>query len=524
VSQSISAGSSVSFTAAASGNPTPTVQWYVSTNGGATVSPIAGATATTLGLTSVPGSANGNQYKATFTNSVGTATTTAATLTVNTPQVAVPNVVGSTQAAATTAIAGAGLTVGTVSNGTSNTVAVGAVISESPTAGTTVNVGSAVNLVVSTGPALTTIYSPVNGSTLLNGNVTFMWHAVPGVTAYELWVATTIPGDGNWYSYAGSALQTSVTVPTNGALLFVRFKQLINGTWHQQDYTYTEAGTTVPASITSPGPGSTLTSANPTFNWAGGAGPTEYELKIGTTGVGSADIYSLGQTTATSVAVPVPADGLPLYVQFEQLISGVWQTTNYTYTEHGATVLAAITSPAPSSTLTGTSPTFQWTAGSGPTLYELKVGTTGVGSADVYTTGSTTAKSAAVTVPGNGLTLYVRLAQLIGGTWQSVDYTYTESGAPVLAAITSPTPTTTLTSTTPTFQWTAGSGPIAYELKVGTTGVGSTSIYNSGSVTALSETVTVPATGAKIYVRLAQLIGGIWQSTDYTYTAKSAGP
>jgi hypothetical protein len=61
-------------------------------------------------------------------------------------------------------------------------------------------------------------------------------------------------------------------------------------------------------------------------------------------------------------------------------------------------------------------------------------------------------------------------------------------------------------------------------LKVGTTGVGSTSIYNSGSVTALSETVTVPATGAKIYVRLAQLIGGIWQSTDYTYTAKSAGP
>jgi beta-lactam-binding protein with PASTA domain len=68
-------------------------------------------------------------------------------------QVAVPNVVGLTQAAATTAITGAGLVVGTVTTGASSTVAAGSVISESPVAGTQVNAGSAVNLVVSTGPA-----------------------------------------------------------------------------------------------------------------------------------------------------------------------------------------------------------------------------------------------------------------------------------------------------------------------------------------------------------------------------------
>jgi RHS repeat-associated protein len=68
-------------------------------------------------------------------------------------QVAVPNVVGQTQAAATTAITGAGLTVGTVTTQSSSTVAAGNVISESPTAGTLVNLGSAVNLVVSSGPA-----------------------------------------------------------------------------------------------------------------------------------------------------------------------------------------------------------------------------------------------------------------------------------------------------------------------------------------------------------------------------------
>ncbi len=68
-------------------------------------------------------------------------------------QVSVPNVVGDTQAAATTAITGAGLVAGTVTKQSSSTVASGSVISESPVAGTSVSAGSAVNLVVSSGPA-----------------------------------------------------------------------------------------------------------------------------------------------------------------------------------------------------------------------------------------------------------------------------------------------------------------------------------------------------------------------------------
>ena len=67
-------------------------------------------------------------------------------------QVAVPNVVSDTQAAASTAIIGAGLVVGAVTSQNSSTVASGNVISQSPTATTQVNVGSSVNLVVSLGP------------------------------------------------------------------------------------------------------------------------------------------------------------------------------------------------------------------------------------------------------------------------------------------------------------------------------------------------------------------------------------
>jgi hypothetical protein len=81
-SQTVTAGQNVSFTAAASGNPTPTVQWQVSTNGGSTYTNISGATSTTLTLTAVTASQNGYKYRAVFTNSLGSATTSAATLTV----------------------------------------------------------------------------------------------------------------------------------------------------------------------------------------------------------------------------------------------------------------------------------------------------------------------------------------------------------------------------------------------------------------------------------------------------------
>ncbi len=70
------------FTAAATGTPTPTVQWQVSINGGTTFTDIPGATSTTYSFTVDPAD-SGNQYRAVFTNSLGVATSNSATLTVN---------------------------------------------------------------------------------------------------------------------------------------------------------------------------------------------------------------------------------------------------------------------------------------------------------------------------------------------------------------------------------------------------------------------------------------------------------
>ena len=78
-SQTVS--SSVTFTAAASGTPAPSVQWQVSTDGGTTFTNIPGATSTTLTVTLTP-TQSGYKYRAVFTNTCGTATTAAATATI----------------------------------------------------------------------------------------------------------------------------------------------------------------------------------------------------------------------------------------------------------------------------------------------------------------------------------------------------------------------------------------------------------------------------------------------------------
>ena len=74
----------------------------------------------------------------------------------------VPNVVNLTQAAATGAITGAGLTVGIVTPASSVSVPAGSVISQDPVAGTSVTAGSAVNLIVSSGATLVPVPTVVN--------------------------------------------------------------------------------------------------------------------------------------------------------------------------------------------------------------------------------------------------------------------------------------------------------------------------------------------------------------------------
>ncbi|HEY7155460.1 MAG TPA: immunoglobulin domain-containing protein [Gemmataceae bacterium] len=100
-SVTVTAGATVSFTAAASGNPTPTVQWEINTNDGtgwhnlSNGGNVSGATTDKLTLTNVGISMSGDKFEAVFSNGVGSpATTSAATLTVTSPPPAPPPVAG----------------------------------------------------------------------------------------------------------------------------------------------------------------------------------------------------------------------------------------------------------------------------------------------------------------------------------------------------------------------------------------------------------------------------------------------
>ena len=87
--QTVIAGNVVQFSVSASGTPGPTYQWEVSTNGGSSwapltnVAPYSGALTAELLITSATVGLNGFLYRAAASNSAGSATSAAATLTVS---------------------------------------------------------------------------------------------------------------------------------------------------------------------------------------------------------------------------------------------------------------------------------------------------------------------------------------------------------------------------------------------------------------------------------------------------------
>ncbi len=82
--------------------------------------------------------------------------------------------------------------------------------------------------------------TPVPGSTLSGGTVTFIWTPGTGVTAYWLDVGTVL-GKGNLFA-ANVGTQSSYTVggiPTVGEPIYVQLWSMINGVWYLNRYTYT---------------------------------------------------------------------------------------------------------------------------------------------------------------------------------------------------------------------------------------------------------------------------------------------
>jgi beta-propeller repeat-containing protein len=390
--------------------------------------------------------------------------------------------------------------------------------------------------VVSSGPAA--MSNPAPGSTLSSSSVTFQWTTGSGVTQYWLYVSKLAVGGTDLCNLnENTQLSQAVSgLPTDGSALYVRLWSLMGGNWVYNDYTY-KAGTVVsstPAVMSSPAPGSTLAGASATFQWTPGTGVSQYWLYVSKIAIGGSELFSSSASTQLSQTVNgLPTDGSTLYVRLWSLIGSTSQFNDYTYKANTAVSSgpAAMSSPTPGSTLSGSTVTFQWIPGAGVSQYWLYVSKVAAGGTDLLNSNENTQLSQTVSgLPTDGSTVYVRLWSLTGATWTYSDYTYktgsTVSSAP--AAMSSPTPGSTLSGSSVTFQWTPGTGVSQYQLYVSKLAVGGSELFSSSPSTQLFQTVSgLPTDGSTLYVRLWSFIGSTSVSNDYTYkayTAVSSGP
>jgi streptogramin lyase len=87
-----------------------------------------------------------------------------------------------------------------------------------------------------------------------------------------------------------------------------------------------------PAVLTAPTAGSTLTSSSATFTWTPVAGATSYSLLVGSTGVGSGNLYYKNTTAGTLTDNNLPVNGETLYVRLKTSFNGIWTYNDYTFT------------------------------------------------------------------------------------------------------------------------------------------------------------------------------------------------
>ena len=198
VAQTKCAGTNASFISAASGTPSPTVQWQ--SGNGTTWSNIAGATNATLTFAATTAD-NGKQYRAVWSNSAGTANSDGAALTVNaipaTPTVGVTNNCGNSVLNATG-------TTGTLLWSTGATTA---------------------SITVST-PGSYTVTQALNGCTSLAGSGT----AAPKTTPVLSSNLTATATSGTAFTYTATSTTTGTTFAWSRAAVTGISNAAANGT------------------------------------------------------------------------------------------------------------------------------------------------------------------------------------------------------------------------------------------------------------------------------------------------------
>ena len=386
------------------------------------------------------------------------------------------------------------------------------------------------------------ITSPANGATFTNTSVTFQWSPALGATAYWLRVGSTQGDDDISDQNVGNVLAATVdTLRHDGGPIHVRLYTRINNEWPYRDYQYTACtgcGSTGGgdnaniAQLTTPSPGSTLDSNTATFQWTAATGASAYWLRIGTTFNGK-DIFDGDVGTALSRTISsLGVNGGTVYVRLYSKIGGAWPSNNYELTAcsgcgsgGGSTAdsVASVISPVNGVTFTSDKVRFEWSAIAGASAYWLRIGST-PGGKELFdgNVGVSTSRTVSF-LPTNGNPVYVTLyTQLGADNWPYREFNYVACDgceSESFTRITTPTPDSTLTSTSVLFEWTAAVGATEYWLRIGSTS-GAKDIFDGNVGPVLSRRVSnLPSDGGPVHVRLYAKMGTNWPFRDFTFNA-----
>ncbi|MDR4504663.1 MAG: alkaline phosphatase [Candidatus Scalindua sp.] len=285
--------------------------------------------------------------------------------------------------------------------------------------------------------------------------------------------------------------------------------------------------------MTSPAPGSTITTSTVTFQWSAGSGVSKYWLGVGTSfnSVKTSpfgNIYSAATGTNTTQQVTgIPINGNPVYVRLWWKIGTTWTTADYTFQTQGTGNQTPIAVNDSAVTAKNTLVNVNVTANDTDPDGTIDPATVVVRSNPAHGTAVARADGTVNYTPVTGYTgqdtFTYTVNDTLGATSNVAAVTITVNSSGGTPGMTSPAPGATITTSTVTFQWSAGTGVSRYWLGVGTSfnSVKTSpfgNIFGASTGTSTTQQVTgIPINGNPVYVRLWWKIGSTWFTADYTF-------
>lgn len=390
----VCAGSPASFTVTATG--ASGYQWQISTDGGVTWTDIGGATAATYTIASVTAGMNGNKFRCNISSPCGNATTTVATLTVNT----LPAITA--QPSSVTLCAGSNNTFSVTATGTGITyqwqlsvTGCGGpwsnIIGANSSTYTITNITAGQNNnayqciitgvcspAVTSSCALLTVVTSVNvttqpvSQTVCEGSSVSFTVAGSGTGIIYQWQLST-DGGNTWNNIAGATNATYTIPAVTIAMSGNRYRcQLSNATCTTPGISNAAILTvnSIPAVSTQPQSASVCVGGSNTFSLVASGTAITYQWQLSTDG--GATWNNIGGATTASYTVSGATAGMNGY-RYRCIISGTCTppatsaaailtvNTPVAVTAHPTTVnVCATGSISFTVTATGSSPSYQW--------------------------------------------------------------------------------------------------------------------------------------------------------------------